>query len=158
MKYPIFLTLILISSFVNGQNYTLVDGEYMDTISLIKTDCPKYNVYYYQVNGKYPKSSSSLLKEVQAFLQNKTYSGSGYITFRCRINCNGKLDTKTQVLQTDEKYKTTRFDKRLLNDLFDYFKTLDKWEIPTNNEEIPFSYIVFITFKLKNGKIINIIP
>jgi hypothetical protein len=132
----------------------------MDTVSSHDPSCKEYDVYYYQVGGKYPESSSSLLQEAQTFLQkkNSAYSGNGYVTFRFKIDCSGKEMKKVQVIQTDEKYKGYHFDKEFVNELYSFVKTLDKWRIPTTSEHKPIAYITFVTFKIKNGKVINIIP
>jgi hypothetical protein len=143
-----------------GQNFVLPDGEYMDTVSNQNEKCKNYNVYFYQVGGKYPESSFSLLNELQIFLQqiNEIYSGSGYITFRFTVDCEGKIMQKIQVMQTDEKYTKYHFDKALVNELFAFLKTLDKWKTAKTKDGETFSYKAFITFKIKNGKVINIIP
>jgi hypothetical protein len=63
-----------------------------------------------------------------------------------------------QVLQTDEKYSNYHFEKKLVNELFTFLKTLDKWKIAKSKEGYTYSYKAFVTFKIKNGKVINIIP
>jgi hypothetical protein len=74
------------------------------------------------------------------------------------IDCEGKPLPKTRLLQTDEKYVTCHFEKKLVDDLFAFFKTLDKWKIVKSKEGVSYSYKAFLTFKIKNGKVINIIP
>jgi hypothetical protein len=152
--------LLLMTNKTFAQNFTLPDGKYMDTTDTQNLKCSKAYAYFYSVGGKYPKNSASLLKEVQIFLQqkNQTYLNSGYITFRFMVDCEGKPLPKTQVLQTDEKYAAFHFDKNLINELFAFLKTLDKWKITKSKEEDIFSYKAFLTFKIKNGKVINIIP
>ena len=132
----------------------------MDTTTYHNTKCKDYNAYYYQVGGKYPQNSSSLLKEVQISFQNnkEIYLGSGYITFRFIVDCEGKLMQKVQVLQTDEKYKSYHFNKTLVNELFAFLKTLNKWKIAKLKNGETILYRAFITFKIRNGKVINIIP
>jgi hypothetical protein len=132
----------------------------MDTTSAPQENCKNYNTFYYQVGGKYPKSSSTLLNEAKIFLQKKNdrYSGSGYITFRFTIDCDGKIMKQVQVLQTDESYQTYHFNKSLVNELYSYLKTLDKWKIAKTAKGESVSYFAFLTFKIQNGKIINIIP
>jgi hypothetical protein len=99
--------IIAVFSFITcqalGQNFVLPDGEYMDTVSNQNESCKNYNAYFYQVDGKYPESSTSLLKKLQTFLQqkNEAYSGSGYITFRFTVDCEAKLMQKVQLMQTD---------------------------------------------------------
>lgn len=160
MKYILLLALFFSCRSVSGQNYILPEGEFMDTVLDLEAGCKPFNAYYYSVNGKYPKSSASLLKEATLFLQNKNAagSGSGYVTFRFRINCNGKMTKRVQVLQTDEEYKLYHFDKSFVNELFNFLSTLDEWKVPRSKKDEPFSYTAFITFKIQNGKVVNIIP
>lgn len=148
------------TSAVFSQNYILPQGEYMDTTSVRDTICKDYNIFYYSVGGKYLKNSYTVLNEVQLFLQlqHKDYNGSGYITFRFKIDCAGNKMKKTQVLQTDEKYAAYHFDKEFVNELYLFLNTLDKWKIAKNKEGKTFPYNAFISFKIKNGKVVNIIP
>lgn len=166
-----FLLMLYFSAYTlsgASQNFILKDGEFMDTTNVRNLNCrsgedPKFSFYYYQTDGKYPKSSNSVLKEVREFVKTKntTYSGDGYITFRCRIDCEGRQNRKVQVLQTDQHYKPTHFEKGLVNDLFDFFRGLDKWK-PAKAQRADslfyYSYVAYMTFKIKNGKIINVIP
>jgi hypothetical protein len=151
---------LLLANQTFAQNFVLPDGEYMDTTSVQNEKCPKQYAYFYSVGGKYPENSASLLKKVQTFLQqkNETYINSGYITFRFMINCEGKRVPQTEVLQTDEKYAAFHFEKKLLDELFSFLKTLDKWVAFKSKEGNTYSYKAFLTFKIKNGKVINIIP
>jgi hypothetical protein len=157
----IISALLLLQSFQSfAQNYGLPDGEYMDTTSTQNEKCPKGYEYFYRVAGKYPKNSASLLKEVQLFLQqnDRHYINSGYITFRFMVDCEGKRLPKTQVLQTDDKYAVFHFEKELVNELFAFLQTLDKWRAGHPINGISYPYKAFLTFKIKNGKVINIIP
>ena len=160
MKYLLIIFFIFTYFSAPAQNYTLPDGEYMDTTSNNTTTCKDHDTYYYQVGGKYPKSSSTLLKEVQLFLQvnHEVYTGSGYITFRFQIDCEGKMMQKVQVLQTDNSYLVSHFNKTLVNELFTFLKSLDKWKIAKAKNGETFPYRAFLTFKINNGKVINIIP
>jgi len=143
-----------------AQNFILSDGEYMDTTFTQNEKCPKQYAYFYSVGGKYPENSTSLLKKAQTFLQqkNENYINSGYITFRFMIDCEGKRISKTEVLQTDEKYAAFHFEKKLVDELYGFLKTLDKWVTYRSTEGTTYSYKAFLTFKIKNGKVINIIP
>lgn len=160
MKIFLINCFLLITSLSYGQKFVLPDGEYMDTTSNDNTACPDYNLYFYQVNGKYPESSFTILRRVQSFLrtQNKSYTGSGYITFQFMIDCLGRKLKKTRVLQTDGKYSNYDFDKEFVEELYTFLNTMNKWEIFKNKAEQSYPYRAFITFKIKNGKVINIIP
>jgi hypothetical protein len=159
MKYFLFFLLIFISPLIKSQNFITREGEFMDTTRNVYNNCKESILYYYSLGAKYPMNSNSLLKEVHAFMQtkNNTYSGNGYITFRCRIGCDGKRGNRVQVLQTDELYNSIHFKKELINELYDFFKTMDKWPIGKIKGE-SISYMTYITFKIKNGKVITIVP
>lgn len=152
--------LLLCSKQSQAQNFILPDGEYMDTTFTQNEKCPQQYAYFYSVGGKYPENSTSLLKKVQAYLQqkNEAYTNSGYITFRFMIDCEGKRIPKTRLLQTDEKYTAFHFEKKLVDELYSFLKTLDKWVIARSTDGKAYSYKAFLTFKIKNGKVINIIP
>jgi len=161
------LTILLIISAIFlltnqsfAQNFVLPDGEYMDTTFTQNKKCSGAYAYFYSVGGKYPENSASLLKKAQTFLQqkNEIYTNSGYITFRFMIDCEGRRAPATQVLQTDEKYASFHFAKNLVDELYGFFKTLDKWVTGKSKDGDTYSYKAFLTFKIKNGKVINIIP
>lgn len=160
MKILIISCFLLFASHAFGQNFILPDGEYMDTAANNNSACKDYNIYFYQVNGKYPRSSYTILKEAQSFLKtkNNSYEGNGYITFQFTIDCEGKKMNKTRALQTDEKYIAYHFDKGFVEELYAFLNTMDQWKIFKNKTGQTFPYKAFITFKIKNGKVVNIIP
>jgi hypothetical protein len=160
LKYKLMCLCFISMGWVHAQNFVLPEGEFMDTTHTHESQCPDLNVYYYSVGGKYPVSSATLLKQVQDFMGplEKTYTGSGYITFRFRVNCKGSVDTRVQVLQTNENYESYHFDKGLVNTLYSFIKTLNQWKIAKNQDNTSFSYITILSFKIKNGKVIRIIP
>lgn len=158
-----FIILFLFTFFSEtpfAQNIILPEGEYMDTTSNLDSGCKNYEVYYYQAGGKYPRSSTTVLNEVKQFLlkSNNNYTNSGYITFRFLIGCDGYPMPKTEVLQTDEAYNKFHFDKGLVAELFSFLKTMGKWNVAKTKNGDQFAFKSFITFKIKDGKVVNIIP
>jgi len=132
----------------------------MDTITNFNPKCDsRYLLYYYQANTKYPASAMTVLSEVREFLtsRGKIYSGSGYITLRFIVDCEGKI-YKVKVLQVDENYKTCRFDKQFVSDLNDYIHTLDRWEKNLSVYDLKnVNYIAYISFRIKNGEVVNVV-
>ena len=159
----IICIILLISSFfqAKGQNFTLKNGDFMDTTLTNNPACKSYYSYYYSYNAKYPQSSATTLKNVKAFLRYDNFSiptaASGYITFKFIIDCDGKM-SYVKVLQTDEKYNTKKFEKPLVEELYQFLKTLDNWKKAKYEDKIPINYFAFMSFKIQNGEIINIIP
>ena len=159
---PLFIIIALImSKFCVSQNYKIPEGDFMDTtLSKFTSTCQDKNVLYYQIGAKYPESSLSILKNAQAYTSKyNNFSGNGYITFRFIIDCKGEITPRIQVLQTDENYKKYYFEKDFVNLLYAFLKTMDKWKIARiNNREVPLAYHSFITFKIQDGKVVNILP
>ena len=101
----------------------------------------------------------NVLTDVKAFLsqRGKKYSGNGYITLRFIVDCEGNI-YKVKVLQVDENYKPFRFEKAFISDLNDYIHTLDKWQRNISVEEYKnVNYIAYISFKVRNGEVVNVI-
>ncbi|RYY57384.1 MAG: hypothetical protein EOO09_02700 [Chitinophagaceae bacterium] len=121
--------------------------------------CDTASAYYYSVNGKYPMSSANLLAETNRFLGTvQPAKGSGYITLRFTINCRGKMENGIEVLQVDSNYAKTSFDKSLVDKLQLFLRTLDKWNVGTFENGTPLAYRGFLSFKINDGKVVNIIP
>lgn len=157
--FTFYLLLSSISLF--GQNYITPKGEFMDTTRVFSPDCaPPYAIFYYQVKAKYPVSSAILLTESKEFMRQRKqiYSGSGYVTFRFYIDCQGIM-SRVLVQQTDENYKSFHFQKEFVNDLYSYLQTMHEWKKNLEVQNLKnINYIAFISFKIKNGEVINIIP
>lgn len=161
MKVAFALSFFLSSISLFGQNYITSKGEFMDTTRVFSPGCaPPYQIFYYQVKAKYPVSSSLILTESRAFMKSKEriHSGSGYVTFRFIIDCEGIM-SRVLVQQTDENYKPFHFQKEFVNDLYSFLKTMRLWKTNIQVENLKnINYVSFISFKIKNGEIVNIIP
>jgi hypothetical protein len=144
-----------------GQYYDAENRAMVDKSLFTNSKCDRqYYNYFYSVDGKYPQSSETIRKNVRAFLANQKVDikGSGYINFNFGIGCDGKLSRNFNVTQTDEKYGLANFDPSIIETLYAFLKTMDKWKICIDQNKKPTNYIAFLSFKIKDGKIINIIP
>ncbi|RZK23124.1 MAG: hypothetical protein EOO56_06140 [Hymenobacter sp.] len=154
-------TLLLLLGWLPGQaqRVTLPSGEYMDTTSVRHPACPTSGVRYYQVQGKYPRSSYTLAAEAQAFLQQQkqAYLGNGYVTFRFVIDCAGQRQPRVQVLQTDAQYRPCHFGPALVASLYAYFQTLTEWRVG-RSQGTAVNYLAYLTFKLQDGKVVAVVP
>lgn len=159
--YYFFTLLLLLSGLpALAQRLALPDGEYMDTTSMRSPACARAGwARYYSVQGKYPRSSYTLAREAQAFLarQKQAYAGSGYLTFRFVVDCAGQRQPRVQVLQTTAQYQPTHFDKALVEALYAYFQTLTEWRAGAL-QSAPVNYLAYLTFKLKDGNVVAVVP
>ncbi len=161
LKFASTVVLALSASTSIGQNYKLPLGEYMDTTVLVGSKCsPDGFVYYYQLKAKYPVSTERLLLDGQTFLKSKNgkHDGEGYITFRFIVDCEGNI-SRTKVMQTNENYKPIHFSREFVNDLYQFVRAMREWPVNIEAYNIKnINYLAFVSFKIKDGKVINIIP
>lgn len=163
MKHPLLLWLLLLlvaSSRAHAQYLLLPEGEYLDTTTARNPACAKVmTLPYFAVDGKYPRSSATLVQEATTFLQrgNRKFRGSGYVTFRFGVDCAGFRQPMTQVLQTDANYATFHFHPALVTELYAFLKTLKEWRTVTYSGHAV-SYFTYLTFKITDGKVVAVIP
>lgn len=151
--------LTLGAQVARAQRISVGGEEFMDTTGSHVAACAKAPVVrYYQVAGKYPRSSNTVLHEAQAFLarQGHAYTGSGYITFRFLIDCEGHRELRTQVLQTDMSYQRFAFAPALVNELYAFLQTLTAWQV--GKAPMPVRYVAYLNFKLHDGKVVAVSP
>jgi len=156
------VTMLFLLSYLpaRSQYLTFHDGEYLDTTTTRNPACAKtMTLPYFAVDGKYPRSSPTLVREATAFLQhgNRKFSGSGYVTFRFLVDCAGFRQPMTQVLQTDANYAATHFRPELVSELYAFLKTLKDWRVATYSGHAV-SYFTYLSFKITDGKVVAVIP
>jgi hypothetical protein len=159
-KHLLTLLFLFFCLSARSQTFPYEGGEYVDTTTTRNPACAKAPfVPYFSVDGKYPRSSDTLVQEATAFLQrgSRKFSGSGYVTFRFVIDCAGFRLPMTQVLQTDANYAPTHFQPELVSELHAFLKTLKDWRVATHRG-YAVSYFTYLTFKISNGKVVAVIP
>ena len=81
---------------------------------------------------------------------------TGFVTIRFIVNCEGKTGW-FRVLGIDHDYKPKKFSAGLVNQLLTLTKQLDGWIVGEHNEKI-YDYYQYLTFKIENGRLIEIMP
>ncbi|MDX1754292.1 MAG: hypothetical protein R3259_13955 [Salinimicrobium sediminis] len=72
------------------------------------------------------------------------------------VNCEGKAD-RFRILQADKDYNEIEFDERITNQLLEITKGIESWKVMYGHE-IPVDYYFYLIFKIKNGRITEILP
>lgn len=81
---------------------------------------------------------------------------SGFLTIRFIVNCQGKTG-RYRVEAMDNEYNEMKFSENLTNDVLNLTKQLDGWIIG-ENEGKTYDYYQYLTLKIENGKLIEIMP
>ena len=81
---------------------------------------------------------------------------SGFVRIRFVVNCEGKAG-RFRLLQSDYNYQETKFDDRIITQLEDITRGIEKWQV-LYKDEIPIDYYFYLIFKITDGEITEILP
>lgn len=81
---------------------------------------------------------------------------SGFLTIRFIVNCGGKTG-RYRVQGMNNEYKEKAFNENLTSQLLSLTKKLDGWMVG-EYEGKTYDYYQYLTFKIENGKLIEIMP
>ncbi len=105
-----------------------------------------------QYTGEKPK----IIEHFKSFKGLNAPGDSGFITIRFIVNCEGKTD-RFRVQEMDNDYNSKSFHKEIRDQLLTLTKSLDGWVIVSDQGHI-FDYYQYLTFKINDGKLIEIMP
>lgn len=113
--------------------------------------------YYNDSKGFQYKGEKIVIEEKLRALSIKgEKKANGYITVRFLINCKGQTGL-FRVQQMNFNYEEIQIDQNLVEQLLDFTKSLDQW-IPKNLDGKEVDYYQYLTFKIENGKVSEILP
>lgn len=124
-----------------------------------------YIIDYYNRSGRHtddlpaayiggPKAIKKLIEKDYPNLDLK--GESGMLTIRFLINCNAEI-VRFEILENDLNYQKKKFDPEVKQQLFDITKNLKNWRANYLAGEYR-DCAMYLTYKLKNGEIIAILP
>lgn len=106
--------------------------------------------------SSYEGSKKMFRESILKTFDSTAFSGSGYINFRFIINCKGEPGW-FEIRQTDLEYKKTKLHQSLVKELLDITATPEHWAIRNRNSEA-IDYYMYITYRIENGKVAEILP
>lgn len=86
------------------------------------------------------------------FSQKLSEKENGYITIRFIVNCEGKTGY-FRVQEMNSNYEQTNFNKDFVQEILRFTQNLDGWENWEKKD-----YYQYLTFKIENGKVSEILP
>ena len=124
------------------------------------TICNETEIQQYYNFGKgvqYVGEKPKITQHFKDGFNSKTRTGeSGYLTIRFIVNCHGKTG-RYRVEGMNSNFEIKEFDKAIVNQLLSLSKKLDGWIIG-QHENQRFDYYQYLTFKLENGILTEIMP
>ena len=121
--------------------------------------CDEINIMeYYQVNPKFKEGHNSVRRYFEEIIKRLKFSAeiTGLLTIRFVINCRGEIG-RIRSFAIDSKYKTIVLNQTQVNLISDHIKQMPNWKQEEHDGKKYDSYKM-ISFKIKNGIIIEILP
>lgn len=113
--------------------------------------------YYNDLKGfQYKGEKIEIERKLAALDLQDDRKENGYITIRFIVNCEGKTGM-FRVQQMNENYQKFAFDKKFGDQLLEFTEKLDGW-IPKEYDGRKLDYYQYLTFKIENGKVSEILP
>ncbi|MEM1407269.1 MAG: hypothetical protein AAGG59_10875 [Bacteroidota bacterium] len=114
---------------------------------------------YYNSNpdGRYLRNKNGLVKELRSSIDDRVLAGeSGFLTFRFIVNCEGEAG-RFVAEGVDLDYQPKKYPKIIIDHLYEALTRLEKWRPVIIGGRVRDAHF-YVTFKLKNGEIIDIRP
>ncbi len=113
--------------------------------------------YYNPESARYYKNKNGLENEIRSKLDKSLIKDeNGYLTFRYLVNCRGETGWFVSD-GVDFNYQPKQFDKILHDHLFSILDNWGPWH-PVNLSGKKQDAYMYITFKIKDGEITDILP
>lgn len=113
--------------------------------------------YYYGTKGfAYQGEKLAIIEKLQNEKISSESKMNGYITVRFLVNCEGKTGL-FRVQQMNADLKETAPDKELGDRLLRFTKSLDGW-MPKEIKGFKTGYYQYLTYKIENGKVSEVLP
>ena len=154
-----------LDDFLKLGNHNIKRVGYIDTLQTIDKGKPFYlcnakKIHdYYNGSQKlhYNNGKSAQWKIINSLLKTeKLYNESGYLTYRFVVNCKGETG-RFITEEADLDFIPKSFNKETTQHLYEIVSAMDGW-IPTLIRGEPGNAYFYLTFKLEDGKIIEILP
>ncbi|MFM7429088.1 MAG: hypothetical protein KA713_06600 [Chryseotalea sp. WA131a] len=156
-----WLALVITVSCKKAENKYLHSVGYIDPATSLgdkdfKTCSDMIFEYYNSEPDAGYKHGKNILRDSVKTKYNYKGNDSGYLTFRFVVNCKG-LAGRYQIVENDLDFKPKQLNQDLVQHLFTITQELKDWKQLVWEKE-PRDYYMYITYKLQDGKIIEILP
>lgn len=113
--------------------------------------------YYNDSTGvQYEGEKIKIERALKTLNLRDTNNHNGYITVNFMVNCEGKTGM-FRIQEMNENYEKFTFDKNFTRDILEFSKKLKGW-IPKEYLGVKINYYQYLTFKIENGKVSEILP
>ncbi|MFD0964511.1 hypothetical protein [Pseudofulvibacter geojedonensis] len=118
---------------------------------------PQITMYYSGAGLNAYKYNKKRFRETILSQYKNTYADSGYVNFRFLVNCEGKAGW-FEIIEMDLNLELTDLDDNMVNQLL-HLTAETEWNFFFDQDgKTPLNYYMYISYRIENGKITEIIP
>lgn len=165
-----YVTIILLFLLFSCKNTSNKQSTYLENVGIILKDeseddpnfqpCQEdYSLFYYQVDNSdhlYKGEKPAIVKAFDDIDLPVMDQNDGYVTIRFLVNCKAETG-RFRVEQVDFDYKDKKFEGELVAQLLEKTKQLDGW-LPATREGYKCDFYKYLTFKIIDNQIVDILP
>jgi hypothetical protein len=86
------------------------------------------------------------------------YNDSGYLNYRFLVNCEGNAGW-FEIIEMNLDLEEQKLNPKLVNQLLEFTSNSKHWNILTYTQDnTPYNYYMYVSYRIENGKITEIIP
>ena len=120
--------------------------------------CNENQIYpfFHHRNVSFKGEKRALVDEIMSKFESTTSGEEGYITIRFVVNCDG-ISGRFRMIQMDDSYQFKTFSEDLRNQIYGITTSLEGWDV-MKIEEVSYDYVRYLTYKIKDGAVTDILP
>ena len=84
------------------------------------------------------------------------YTDSGYVNFRFLVNCEGNAGW-FEIIEMDLDLNETSLNANMVNELLEFTSKKGQWNVISYDNK-PQNYYMYVSYRIENGKVTEIIP
>lgn len=115
-----------------------------------------YHTYSSASLKAYKGSKKNFRDTLNKEFNTNSYTDSGYLNFRFFVNCEGNSGW-FEVIEMDLDLKEKSMNSKLVDELFRFTSNPNRWNIISYDNH-PQNYYMYVSYRIENGKVTEIIP
>ncbi|MCT4697666.1 hypothetical protein [Tenacibaculum haliotis] len=115
-----------------------------------------YHTYSSASLKAYKGSKKQFRDAVNTQFNTNNYTESGYLNYRFLVNCEGNPGW-FEIIEMDLDLKEKSLDSKMVNELLTFTSKPKNWNVISYDDK-PQNYYMYISYRIENGKVTQIIP
>lgn len=115
-----------------------------------------YHTYSSAALKAYTGSKKQFRETLNSEFNKNNYTDSGYLNFRFLVNCEGNAGW-FEIIEMNLDLEETPLNKAMVDELFEFTSNPKHWDTIVY-KEAPQNYYMYISYRIENGKVTEIIP